>query len=43
MATTQFPNIHTQAGARWLAPFLLAFLFVILTAFVMLVNPYFGG
>ena len=43
MATTQFPNIHTQAGARWLAPFLLVFLFAILMGFVMLVNPYLGG
>ncbi|HEY5927349.1 MAG TPA: hypothetical protein VIV11_36950 [Kofleriaceae bacterium] len=41
MATTaQFPDIHTQAGARWLAPFLAAVLATLIVALVMFVYPY---
>jgi hypothetical protein len=41
MATaTQFPDIHTQAGARWLAPFSLIVLGTLIAALVMLLYPY---
>jgi hypothetical protein len=41
MATaTQFPDIHTPAGARWLAPFSLIVLATLIAAFVMVVYPY---
>ncbi len=41
MATTmQMPDIHTEAGARWLAPFSLIVLATLIAALVMIVYPY---
>jgi hypothetical protein len=41
MATTaQFPNIHTLAGARWLAPFAAAVVAALVIAFLMFVYPH---
>ena len=39
-AITRIPNLHTQAGARWLAPFLLIVLATLGIAYVMVVYPY---
>lgn len=39
-AITNIPDIHTQAGARWLAPFLLIVLGTLIAAYVMIVYPY---
>jgi hypothetical protein len=39
-AIAQTPDIHTEAGARWLAPFLVALLATILIALAMVVYPY---
>lgn len=43
MATYNVPNLHSQAGARWLAPFLVAFIATILAAFAMFVYPHITG
>jgi hypothetical protein len=41
MATaTHYPDIHTQAGARWLAPFSLIVLATLIAALVMFIYPY---
>ena len=41
MATTaQFPDLHTQAGARWLAPFSAIVLATLIAALVMFIYPY---
>ena len=41
MATaTQYPDLHTQAGARWLAPFSLIVLATLIAALVMFIYPY---
>jgi hypothetical protein len=41
MATiAQTPDIHTEAGARWLAPFMVALVATILVALLMVVYPY---
>ena len=42
MATTRFPNLHTRAGARWLAPFLVALLVVLGMGYLMLIYPHVG-
>ena len=42
-ATKQFPNLHTLAGARWLAPFLVVLLAIIMMGFVMLLYPHLTG
>ena len=39
-AITNVPDLHTQAGARWLAPFLLIVLAALVAAYVMIVYPY---
>ena len=39
-AITQFPDVHTEAGARWLAPFSLAVLATLVIALLMFVYPY---
>jgi hypothetical protein len=38
--TAQFPDIHTQAGARWLAPFSTIVLATLIAALVMFIYPY---
>jgi hypothetical protein len=44
MATTaDFPDIHTQAGAKFLAPFLTAVLLALLAVFAMIVYPHVTG
>jgi hypothetical protein len=40
MATYNIPNLHSQAGARWLAPFMVAFLLTLLAAFAMFIYPH---
>jgi len=41
MATTaQYPNIHTLAGARWLAPFAATVVAALVIAFLMFVYPH---
>jgi hypothetical protein len=41
MATaTQFPDLHTAAGARWLAPFAAIVLATLIAALIMFVYPY---
>jgi hypothetical protein len=41
MATiAQIPDIHSHAGARWLAPFSLIVLATLIAALVMFVYPY---
>jgi hypothetical protein len=37
---TQTPDIHTQAGARWLAPFSLIVLATLIAALLLLAYPY---
>ena len=37
------PDIHTTAGARFLAPFLTAILLVVLVLIAMLVYPHISG
>ena len=39
-AITNTPDLHTQAGARWLAPFALIVLATLIAALVMFVYPY---
>ena len=39
-AITQTPDIHTQAGARWLAPFALIVLATLIAALVMFIYPH---
>jgi hypothetical protein len=39
-AITRIPDIHTEAGARWLAPFLLVVLVTVLIALLMVVYPH---
>lgn len=39
-AITHNPDIHTLAGARWLAPFSLIVLATLIAALVMFVYPY---
>jgi hypothetical protein len=42
MATaSRYPDIHTQAGARWLAPFLLVVFATLVAALVMVIHPHF--
>jgi hypothetical protein len=44
MATTyDFPDIHTQAGARWLAPFLTVVVLTLLAVFAMMIYPHVTG
>ena len=38
--TAQFPDIHTQAGARWLAPFLAIVFATLIAVMVMVVYPH---
>ena len=41
MATTaDYPDIHTQAGARWLVPFAAIVLATLIAALIMFVYPY---
>jgi hypothetical protein len=42
-AIAQTPDIHTQAGARWLAPFALVVLGAMIAAFVMFLYPHITG
>lgn len=37
------PDIHTTAGARFLAPFMTAILLVVFGLIAMLVHPYITG
>lgn len=37
------PDIHSSAGARWIAPFMVAILLVVLVLFAMLVYPHITG
>jgi len=41
--TADSPDIHTLAGARWLAPFMTAVLLTFLAVFAMLVYPHVTG
>lgn len=44
MAATQtIPDVHIQAGARWIAPFLGAIFLSLLAIFAMLVYPHITG
>ena len=43
MATQTFPDIHSQAAARWLAGFAPVFLFVLVMLLVMLAYPALTG
>jgi hypothetical protein len=44
MAATQtIPDIHLQAGARWIAPFIGAILLTLVAIFAMLVYPHITG
>jgi hypothetical protein len=42
-ATQTVPDIHLQAGARWIAPFLGAIFLSLLAIFAMLVYPHITG
>jgi hypothetical protein len=42
-ATADFPDIHTQAGARWLAPFMSAVVLALLAVLAMVVYPHVTG
>lgn len=37
------PDIHSSAGARWIAPFMAAIFLVMLGLFAMLVYPHITG
>jgi hypothetical protein len=37
---TYTPDLHTHAGARWLAAFMAVFAVTLLAAFAMLVYPH---
>jgi hypothetical protein len=39
-AINRIPNIHSMAGARWLAPFLLIVAATLIAGWVMIVYPY---
>jgi len=39
-AINRIPNIHSVAGARWLAPFLLIVATTLIAAYVMIIYPY---
>ena len=42
-ATAQLPDLHTEAGAKWLAGFLPVFLFVLAMGILMLAYPHVTG
>lgn len=42
-ATTTVPDIHIQAGARWITPFLAAIFLSLVAIFAMLVYPHITG
>jgi hypothetical protein len=41
--TTQVPDVHLQAGARWLTPFLAVIALALLGIYAMLVYPHVSG